>query len=176
MNTRSSPSSNRIPNTVSLPKTRSRSSVSLWLAVLCRHKGEFERAAKFALEGAEKTKNPMEKGRLLAQAGILALVLVVVVVLAPIFEELFFRGALFPDLFPRRKRLGVVLSAGEIMNYHIFTGVVPWATFAVNWPYYLSLGFLFALLAWLRHFNLIAPIVAHGTFNSIVFILIYIVK
>jgi len=43
------------------------------LAVLCRHKGEFERAAKFALEGADKTKNPMEKGRLLAQAGILAL-------------------------------------------------------------------------------------------------------
>jgi len=43
------------------------------LAVLCWHKGEFERAAKFALEGAEKTKNPMEKGRLLAQAGILAL-------------------------------------------------------------------------------------------------------
>ena len=43
------------------------------LAVLCRHKGEFERAAKFALEGADKTKNPMEKGRLLAQAGLLAL-------------------------------------------------------------------------------------------------------
>jgi tetratricopeptide (TPR) repeat protein len=43
------------------------------LADLCSRKREFERAAKFALQGAEKTKNPMEKGRLLAQAGILAL-------------------------------------------------------------------------------------------------------
>ncbi len=43
------------------------------LADLCSRKGEFERAAKFALEGAEKTKNPMEKGRLLAQAGVLVL-------------------------------------------------------------------------------------------------------
>ena len=43
------------------------------LADLCGRKGEFERAAKFALQGAEKTQNPMEKGRLLAQAGILAL-------------------------------------------------------------------------------------------------------
>ena len=43
------------------------------LAELCSRKGEFERAAKFALAGAEKTQNPMEKGRLWAEAGILAL-------------------------------------------------------------------------------------------------------
>jgi tetratricopeptide (TPR) repeat protein len=43
------------------------------LADMFSRKGEFERASKFALEGAEKTKNPMEKGRLLAQAGLLAL-------------------------------------------------------------------------------------------------------
>jgi len=43
------------------------------LADLCSRKGAFERAAKFALAGAEKTQNPMEKGRLWAQAGILAL-------------------------------------------------------------------------------------------------------
>ncbi len=91
-------------------------------------------------------------------------------------EELFFRGALFRDLFPRRQRLGAVLSAGAFMIYHIFPGVVPWVTFAVNWPYYLSLGLLFALLTWLRYFNLIAPIVAHGTFNLILFIMIYIVR
>ncbi len=43
------------------------------LADLCSRRGEFERAVKFAVEGAEKTKNPIEKGRLLAQAGLLAL-------------------------------------------------------------------------------------------------------
>ncbi len=90
-------------------------------------------------------------------------------------EEYFFRGVLFHDLFPRRKRLGAMLSAGAFMLYHVFPGIVPWVTFAVNWPYYFTLGLLFAFLAWSRHFNLIAPIVAHGTFNTILFILIYIV-
>jgi membrane protease YdiL (CAAX protease family) len=88
-------------------------------------------------------------------------------------EELFFRGALFRDLFTRRQRLGAVLSAGAFMIYHVFPGIVPWVTFAINWPYYFSLGLLFALLAWLRRFNLIAPIIAHGTYNTILFILTY---
>ncbi len=91
-------------------------------------------------------------------------------------EEFFFRGALFRDLFPRRQRLGAVLSAGAFMIYHVFPGIVPWVTFAVNWPYYFSLGFLFALLAWLRHYNLLAPIAAHGTYNLILFILIFIIR
>ena len=43
------------------------------LAELCQKKGEFQRAAKFALEGAERTQNPIHKGRMLALAGILAL-------------------------------------------------------------------------------------------------------
>ncbi|HEX7596731.1 MAG TPA: SIR2 family protein, partial [Polyangia bacterium] len=43
------------------------------VAELCRQKGEFQRAAKFALEGAERTQNPMQKGRLLALAGLMAL-------------------------------------------------------------------------------------------------------
>ncbi len=90
-------------------------------------------------------------------------------------EEFFFRGTLFRNLFPQRQRLGAVLSAGAFMIYHVFPGIVPWVTFAVNWPYYFSLGLLFALLAWSRHFNLIAPIVAHGTYNSILFILTYVI-
>ncbi len=91
-------------------------------------------------------------------------------------EEFFFRGALFRDLFPRRQRVGAVLGAGAFMIYHVFPGIVPWVTFAVNWPYYFSLGLLFALLAWLRHYNLLAPITAHGTYNTILFILTYIVR
>ncbi|OLS13106.1 MAG: hypothetical protein RBG13Loki_3278 [Promethearchaeota archaeon CR_4] len=88
-------------------------------------------------------------------------------------EEFFFRGVLFRDLFPRREKLGAVLSASAFMLYHVFPGVVPWVTFAVNWVYYLSLGLLFALLTWSRRYNLIAPIVTHGTFNTILFIISY---
>jgi len=43
------------------------------LAELCNRRGEFERASKFAQQGAERSKNPIEKGRLLTQAGMLAL-------------------------------------------------------------------------------------------------------
>jgi tetratricopeptide (TPR) repeat protein len=43
------------------------------LAALCSRRGEYQRAAKFAQEGAERSKNPIEKGRLLAQAGLLVL-------------------------------------------------------------------------------------------------------
>jgi tetratricopeptide (TPR) repeat protein len=39
------------------------------LADLCRRKGEFGRAAKFAVEGANQSKNPLEQARLLAEAG-----------------------------------------------------------------------------------------------------------
>ncbi len=39
------------------------------LAELCRRKGEFGRAARFAIDGAEESKNPIEQGRLLAEAG-----------------------------------------------------------------------------------------------------------
>jgi tetratricopeptide (TPR) repeat protein len=41
------------------------------LSDLCNRRGEYQRAAKFAQEGAERSKNPIEKGRLLAQAGLL---------------------------------------------------------------------------------------------------------
>jgi tetratricopeptide (TPR) repeat protein len=43
------------------------------LADVCNRRGEYQRAAKFAQEGAERSKNPIEKGRLLAQAGLLLL-------------------------------------------------------------------------------------------------------
>ena len=91
-------------------------------------------------------------------------------------EEFFFRGTIFRDLFPRRQKLGVAVSAGCFMLYHVFPGIVPWITFVVNWPYYFSLGILFALLVWVRHFNLVAPIVAHGTYNTILFVLIYLIS
>ena len=90
-------------------------------------------------------------------------------------EEFFFRGVLFGELFPRQPCLGALVSAGAFTLYHVFPGLVPWLTLVVTWPYYFSIGLLFAFLVWIRHYNLLAPIAAHGTYNTILFILIYII-
>ncbi|HMF33783.1 MAG TPA: CPBP family intramembrane glutamic endopeptidase [Candidatus Lokiarchaeia archaeon] len=90
-------------------------------------------------------------------------------------EEFFFRGVLFRDLFPNRVKLGGVISAAVFGLYHVFPGIVPWSTFFVNFPYYFAVGLLLALFAWSRHFNLVANIVAHGTFNTIIFLLIFVI-
>lgn len=89
-------------------------------------------------------------------------------------EELFFRGVLFHELFPQRAKLGAVLSSLAFTFYHVFPGVVPLETIVVNAPFYFIIGLLFAHFAWGRRHNLIGNIVAHGTFNTIFFLLTYV--
>lgn len=102
-----------------------------------------------------------------AEAGGLATILssLVAVVMAPIVEELVFRGVLFQSL---RRRLGLWPGIG--LSSIVFAIV----HFEVQQPLYATILLLFG--AWLaaalhRTGSLVVPIVAHATFNGIAIIL-----
>lgn len=85
-------------------------------------------------------------------------------VVAPVSEELFFRGMLFQSLRQRmRAGWGIVLSAAIFAGAHVLaeaTGLAGLLVFFLVLP----LGVLFG---WLleRHGTLVSPIAAHSTFN-----------
>ncbi len=89
-------------------------------------------------------------------SGYLALVIVVVVVLAPIFEELFFRGLFYPAL---RRRIGPTWAI--ILNGAVF-GVIHFQPL-----FMLSLILVGIVLAYLyeKTDSLAAPIIAHSLYN-----------
>lgn len=91
--------------------------------------------------------------------GHLALVLTVVVVLAPLFEELFFRGLFYPAL---RRRLAP--SSAIVLNGAIF-GIMHFQPL-----FMLSLVLVGIAFAWLyeKTGSLAAPIIAHALYNLVV--------
>jgi membrane protease YdiL (CAAX protease family) len=91
--------------------------------------------------------------------GYLTLVLVVVVVLAPIFEELFFRGLFYPAL---RRTLGP--TSAVILNGVIF-GIIHFQPL-----FMVSLILVGIVLAYLyeKTDSLVAPIMAHALYNAVV--------
>ncbi|MHA1584662.1 MAG: CPBP family glutamic-type intramembrane protease, partial [Promethearchaeota archaeon] len=64
-------------------------------------------------------------------------------------------------------------SSAIFMIYHVFPGIVPIQTFLVFWLYYFSFGVLLALIAKFQKGDLIIPIFAHATFDSILWINLY---
>lgn len=91
--------------------------------------------------------------------GYLVLVLLVVVVLAPVFEELFFRGLFYPAL---RRRLGP--TSAIVLNGAIF-GIIHFQPL-----FMLSLILVGIVLAYLyeKTDSLAAPIIAHALYNLVV--------
>lgn len=94
-------------------------------------------------------------------SGYLALVIVVVVILAPVFEELFFRGLFYPAL---RNRLKPALAV--VLNGAVF-GVIHFQPL-----FMVSLILVGIVLAYLyeKTDSLVAPIVAHSLYNLAVII------
>ncbi len=99
-----------------------------------------------------------EESRMLEKmrGGGLALVLAVAVVLAPLFEELFFRGLLYPAL---RRRVG---SAVAVLLNGVIFGALHFQPL-----FMLSLMLVGAVLAYLyeRTGSLVAPMIAHALYN-----------
>jgi len=89
----------------------------------------------------------------------LALTVFVVVVLAPVFEETFFRGLLYPTL---RNRLGVW---GAVLLNGLIFGVLHFQPL-----YMLSLSLVGAILAYLyeKTESIVASMLAHGLYNALV--------
>ena len=88
-------------------------------------------------------------------------------------EEFCFRGVLLKEFNHKNKIFGVILSSALFMLFHVFPGIVPWATFLTFWLYYFVFGVLLSLVTLFQKGDLIVSIVAHGTFNSIIWIVMY---
>lgn len=85
-------------------------------------------------------------------------------------EEFCFRGVLLKEFGHINKILGVLLSSALFMLFHVFPGIVPIQTFLTFWLYYFSFGVLLALITLFQKGDLLVVIIAHGTFNSIIWV------
>jgi membrane protease YdiL (CAAX protease family) len=90
-----------------------------------------------------------------SSVGPLVLGAVVLVVAAPVVEELVFRGFLAEALRDRGKRVAVLLSAVAFSLAHLRLN---------QFRYYVVMGVLLALIYWRR--GLVGSIAAHATFNG----------
>jgi uncharacterized protein len=105
---------------------------------------------------------------------VLVLGFVMVVVLAPLVEELVYRGVIFQGM---RQRwgfwLGALLSAGIFAVVHLELLFSGGAYDASGWVSISGIGLLAVWFAWLLHRtgSLIVPIVAHAVFNAIMLVL-----
>lgn len=104
-----------------------------------------------------------EELRQLAAGSAAPLVILVIVILAPIAEELFFRGLLFQAL---ERRLGVWRAA--VISAAVFGVVhVEWFVFVITFLFGIYLALIFR-----RRGTIVTPIVAHMLFNGLGVLLI----
>ncbi len=99
---------------------------------------------------------------------------IVIFVTVAFAEEFCFRGVLLKEFNHKNKVFGVILSSTLFMLFHVFPRIVPWSTFVTFWLYYFVFGVLLSLVTIFQKGDLIVSIVAHGTFNSIIWIFMYI--
>jgi len=98
---------------------------------------------------------------------------IVIFVTVAFAEEFCFRGVLLKEFNHKNKVFGVILSSTLFMLFHVMPGIVPWSTFLTFWLYYFAFGVLLSLITIFQKGDLIVSIVAHGTFNSIIWIVMY---
>lgn len=103
----------------------------------------------------------------------LVLSVAVMYCLVGLSEEYCFRGVLFKEMGKKSALLGWVGSSLLFSLYHVFPGIVPFSTFLTFWFYYFLFGILLAAITYVQKGDLITAIIAHGTFNSILWILSY---
>ena len=127
-----------------------------------------------ATEGSVNTTPPPPPPSPLLIWGIIISGILIIFVTVAFAEEFCFRGVLLKEFNHINKFLGVILSSAIFMIYHVFPGIVPWTTFVTFWLYYFSFGVLLSLITMFQRGDLIVAIVAHGTFDSIIWIMLYI--
>ena len=88
--------------------------------------------------------------------GALLLGFVVIVVAAPVVEELVFRGFMAESYRPHGSRLAIILSAGAFSLAHLSPAQLR---------YYLAMGVLLGFVYWRR--GLVGSIAAHAAFNGV---------
>jgi membrane protease YdiL (CAAX protease family) len=114
--------------------------------------------------GVKTPPNPVVQWVMSGNDTVLLLVFLMVTVLAPVFEEIFFRGALYGAL---RERLGVTLAI-----------LVAAAAFAIVHPFpggflpIFAIGAVFSVLYETRK-SLVPSMVAHALYNGTMFVAMY---
>lgn len=89
-------------------------------------------------------------------------------------EEFLYRGVILKELGHKSKFWALMGSSAIFMIYHVFPGIVPWVTFITFWSYYFVFGLILGGIALIQKGDLITAIIAHGVFDSILWVQIYI--
>lgn len=89
-------------------------------------------------------------------------------VIAPC-EELFFRGFML-DVLPWRPPVSILVAAVAFSTYHVVTTLNLFSFLLVT-PYYLAWGLVLSALYRGTGGNLLFPVVAHGAYNFILFLI-----
>jgi len=117
--------------------------------------------------GVQTPVHPVVPMVLAGNTVVFAVVFVLGTVVAPFFEEIFFRGLLYNAL---RERIGV--TAGVIVSAAAFAIVHP---FPAGFLPVFAIGCVLALLLQVRR-SLVPPMVAHGLNNGVTFLVIYLIS
>ncbi|MHA1560901.1 MAG: lysostaphin resistance A-like protein [Promethearchaeota archaeon] len=127
-----------------------------------------------AAEGSVNTTPPPPPPDPLIIWTLIIIGVIVIFITVAFAEEFCFRGVLLKEFNHKNKVFGVILSSFLFMLFHVMPGIVPWSTFLTFWLYYFSFGVLLSLVTIFQKGDLIVSIIAHGTFNSVIWIVRYV--
>ncbi|WP_457557637.1 CPBP family intramembrane glutamic endopeptidase [Candidatus Harpocratesius sp.] len=127
-----------------------------------------------ATSGAVNTTPPPPPPNPLLIWAIIVVGVVLMYITVALSEEFCYRGVILKEIGHKSKFWALILSSAIFMIYHVFPGIVPWATFLTFWSYYFIFGLLLGGVTLFQKGDLIISIIAHGTFNSILWVQLYI--
>lgn len=119
------------------------------------------------LKGVETPVNPVVPWLTAGNSTVIVFVVLLATVLAPVFEEIFFRGALYNGLRARMTVAGaVILSSAAFALIHPFPG---------SFLSIFAIATVFAVLYEIRG-SLVPPMVAHAINNTVMFLMVYLIQ
>jgi membrane protease YdiL (CAAX protease family) len=85
-------------------------------------------------------------------------------------EEFFFRGFLYRETSKLSVFWRFIITSFIFALFHVFPGLVPIQTTVTYIFFYFIMGLLFTWVVYFKKGDLIPAIIAHGTYNSIIFL------
>lgn len=101
----------------------------------------------------------------------LVIIIILNYVLIAFCEEFFYRGVIFEHLKQKDPKKAALISSLLFALYHVPPGIVPLMTTIIFFPYYFVFGYVLAKIVHSSEGNLLTAIIAHGTFNSILWLM-----
>jgi len=104
---------------------------------------------------------------------IIVIGIILMFVTVSLSEEFLYRGVIMKEIGHKSRFWAIVVSSALFMIYHVFPGIVPWMTFVTFWSYYFIFGLILGCIVLIQKGDLVTAIVAHGVFDSILWVQIY---